>query len=60
MGPAIEKDPNGIGYTQLAGIPAGVKILKLNGTAPSKSTVLDASSKDGQRFVEEEGFIAVI
>lgn len=87
MGPAIEKDPNGIGYTQLAGIPAGAKILKLNGTFPSKSTVLDASypmsrkvylitngaptgavkdfvnfvlSKDGQRIVEEEGFVALI
>ncbi len=87
MGPAVEKDPNGIGYSQLAGIPAGVKILKLNGTMPSKSTVLDASypmsrkvylitngaptgevkdfinfvlSKDGQRYVEDEGFIALI
>ncbi len=87
MGPAIEKDPNGIGYSQLAGIPSGVKILKLNGTMPSKATVLDASypmsrkvylitngaptaevkdfinyvlSKDGQKFVEEEGFIPLI
>lgn len=85
--PTIMNDPNGIAYTPINWVNSSVKMLKLNGITPSRSTILDTSyplarkmfmitngppqglskdyinfilSRDGQRIVEEEGFIPII
>jgi phosphate transport system substrate-binding protein len=47
---AVKQDPNAIGFISLANLDNSVKALKINGVAPSESTVADGSYKVQRPF----------
>ena len=48
---AVSSDPQAIGYISLGSVDDSIKVVKVNGVAPSKETVLDGTYKIQRPFV---------